>query len=78
MPSSIAQAPEIVISRIVGTLMLLALALSLALVGCERRERIVDIDTPAGSIEVDKKTHLDGTQSIEVEKTAPPQQPVAP
>ncbi len=71
MSNSIAHAPEILISRIVGTLMLLALALSLALVGCERRERVVDIDTPAGSIEVDKTTHLDGTKSIEVEKTAP-------
>ncbi|WP_092054131.1 hypothetical protein [Planctomicrobium piriforme] len=59
---------QMMAARISGTMLMLVFALSLALMGCERREKVLEIKTPGGSIEVDKKTDLiNGDKSIEVE-----------
>ncbi len=64
--------PEVVIPRVLGTLMLLALALCMALLGCQKRETILDVDAPGVDIKVEKTTDLDGTKSIEVKKDSTP------
>lgn len=72
MQPDIETSSELFLARVTGTLMLLSLALCMALTGCERRERVLDVEAPGIQIEVDKKTDLDGTKSIEIKKEAGP------
>ena len=50
-------------------LLVLPVALAaLAFAGCERRERVVDIQTPAGNVQVDKVERMDnGADRVEVD-----------
>ncbi len=57
------------LDRAVGTLLMLGFALSMALVGCEKRERVLEIDTPGADVTIEKKTDLTGDQKIEIKKT---------
>ncbi|WP_437193859.1 hypothetical protein [Planctomicrobium sp. SH527] len=60
------------VDRAVGTLLMLGFALSMALVGCEKREKILEIDTPGADVTIEKRTDLTGDQKIEIKERSSP------
>lgn len=52
--------------RLLSTLWLFVTAMSLLLIGCETKEKVIDVDTPAGGVEVEKSE--DGSYEIEIER----------
>lgn len=62
---------ELIAARAFGTFLLLALAISMAMLGCEQKKKVLEVEAPGIHIEVDEKKGLDGSKSIEVKKERP-------
>jgi len=58
---------DVIAARTFGTVALMTLALGMAMLGCEKRERVLDVKTPAGGVEIDKTTNPDGSKSLEIQ-----------
>jgi hypothetical protein len=54
------------VARGFGITILLIIALAMALMGCAKHEKVLDVKTPNAQIEVDKTTHPNGAVEIEV------------
>lgn len=55
-------------ARLCGSALLITLAMCLALMGCERREKVLDVETPGADIEVHRTTDpIDGSKGVEIE-----------
>lgn len=57
----------LMVTRMFGAAMLLMFAMALALMGCEREEKILDVETPGANVEIEKTTDLSGNEGLEIE-----------
>ena len=61
------ESPVVAAARMLGALILLMVGLSLTMMGCERREKVLDVEAPDIDLEVDKTTSPDGNVGIDVD-----------
>lgn len=54
-------------TRVAGSATILAL-LAMAVGGCAKHEKVLEINTPGGSVEVEKTTHMNGDVDLKVQK----------
>jgi hypothetical protein len=53
--------------RACGAALWLSAAMAMALMGCEERKKVIDVNTPGANIQVDQTKRLDGSTGVEVE-----------